>query len=342
MNILMVGSHFSDSFHNTNAWQELADQLTSRGHDVLTTSGKNNKILRMSDMLYTIWSKRDQYQVAQVDVFSGQAFIWAYLSGKLLNFINKPFILTLRGGKLPVFATKHPGAVSWLLSRASAVTAPSAYLAEKMKKFREDIIIIPNGIDLDHYLFLARSSPKPNLIWLRAFHEIYNPLMAVEVLGQLIHTYPDATLTMIGPDKGDNSLQRAQKRATELNIEHAIQFVGRVPKSDVARWLNTGDIFINTTNYDNTPISVMEAMACGLCVVSTNVGGIPNLIDDGISALLVNPGNSTEMTSKIIFIIKNSEAALEISINANNKMKFYDWKKIVPNMESLFTQVCDY
>src|SRR6185436_16069131 len=98
-------------------------------------------------------------------------------------------------------------------------------------------------------------------------------------------------LTMIGPDKGDGSLQQTQRVAGERGVVNHISFVGGVPKREVPERLSHADIFLNTTNVDNTPVSVLEAMACGLCVVNTNVGGLPYLLEHEEDALLVPPAD---------------------------------------------------
>lgn len=77
-----------------------------------------------------------------------------------------------------------------------------------------------------------------------------------------------------------------------MQIENTITLKAGIPKEKVAEFLEPQGNFINTTNYDNKPISVIEAMACGLCIVSTNVGGISYLLEDEKDALLVPPDNS--------------------------------------------------
>ena len=101
--------------------------------------------------------------------------------------------------------------------------------------------------------------------------------MAVKVLQQLQKQYPSATLTMVGPDK-DGSLQTTKDFAKSLGI--TVNFSGQLTKEEWWELASKHDIFINTTHFDNTPVSVMEAMALGLPVVSTNVGGIPYLLTD--------------------------------------------------------------
>lgn len=339
--ILMVGNYLADRQHNQNAWQDLAFHLETAGYQVITTSHLQNKLLRLLEMLSTIWSRRNQYELAQIDVFSGPAFLWAFLSGKLLKRIKKPFILTLHGGNLPEFSKQHPGKVRWLLSQAEAVTVPSQYLQAAMQPYRNDLQLIPNALEISKYPFIERSDPQPTLVWLRAFHEIYHPEMAIEVLEGLLDEFPKIKLTMVGPDKGDGSLQKTLDLAVQFNLQDHVSFPGATSKSDVPARLNEGDIFLNTTNFDNTPISVMEAMACGLCIVSTNVGGLPYLLEDGVDALLVPPNNPDAMAAAVKRILTEPGLAGRLSTNARKKAEQFDWSIILPQWENLISRVAE-
>lgn len=336
--ILLVGNYLTDRRHNQNAWQDLAIHLETPGYQVITTSHFHNRLMRLQDMLYTIWRKKDQFTLAQIDVFSGQAFTWAYLSGRLLKKIKKPFILTLRGGNLPEFSKQHPGRVRWLLSQAAAVTVPSRYLQAALQPYRNDLLLIPNALDVSKYPFIERSDPQPTLVWLRAFHEIYHPEMAIEVPERLQDEFPQVQLTMTGPDKGDGSLQKTQALVGQFHLQDRVSFPGATSKSDVPARLNEGDIFLNTTNFDNTPISVMEAMACGLCIVSTNVGGLPYLLEDSIDALLVPPNDPDAMAVAVKRILTEPGLAEKLSANARKKAEQFDWSKILPQWEELLLE----
>jgi glycosyltransferase involved in cell wall biosynthesis len=341
-NILLVGNHFSDAQHNPNVSDDLAFHLRAVGHHVLTTSGKHNKMLRLVDMLSTILRNQQDYQLAQVDVFSGQAFTWAFLSVKLLRRLKKPVILTLHGGNLPEFAQQHSKIVRELLSLADAVTAPSNYLLESMHQYRDDIILISNALEISKYTFIHRKKPKPILVWLRAFHEIYHPEMAIEVLKQLKDEFPHVKLIMTGPDKGDGSLQKTQDLAVQFNLQDHVSFPGATSKPDVPARLHEGDIFLNTTNFDNTPISVMEAMASGLSIVSTNVGGLPYLLEDGIDVLLVPPNDPDVMAAAVKRILTEPGLAENLSANARKKAEQFDWSKILPQWEKLFEEISSH
>jgi len=339
--VLIVGNFLSAAGYTRNYCEDLAERLRAAGWSVITTSHKPNRLAKLIDMVTTAWRRRGEYQVAQVDVFSGPAFLWAEAVCWTLRRAGKPYILTLHGGNLPEFASRYPKRVSRLLNSAAAVTTPSRYLLERMKAYRSDIRLIPNAIDLSRYRFRLRQVAQPRLVWVRSFHSIYNPTLAPRMLAQLVSKFPDISLTMVGPDKGDGSLQATQKLTEELGLNGHIVFTGGVPKAAVPEWLDKGDIFINTTNVDNTPVSVLEAMACGLCVVSTNVGGIPYLLEHENDALLVPPDDPKAMAEAVRRILTEPELAKRLSANARSKVEGFDWSVVLPQWECLLEKVSE-
>jgi glycosyltransferase involved in cell wall biosynthesis len=336
--ILLVGNHLSSVSNNPSVAEGLGQRLVERGWKIILVSRRANKIQRLADMLWTIWSCRQQYTIAQIDVFGGAAFQWAELCTILLSWIDKPYILTLHGGNLPEFSKHHPHRVKRVLSRAALVTAPSGFLKEKMQTYREDIKVIPNMIDTTNYPFRLRRNLKPVFIWLRAYHSIYNPTLAIRVLAMIMADYPNAKLIMAGPDKGDGSLKAAQLTAVELGISKNVEFLGRVSKNEVPNLLSRGDIFLNTTNIDNTPVSMIEAMACGLCIVSTNVGGIPFLLVNSHDGFLVPPDDPLSMTAAVRVLLREPIIASRLSTNARRKAEGFDWNGFMIKWEDLINR----
>ena len=104
------------------------------------------------------------------------------------------------------------------------------------------------------------------------------------------------------------------------------RFPGRVPKAEVPQWLDRGDVFLNTTNVDNTPVSVIEAMACGLPVVSTAVGGVPYLIEHGKDGLLVPPSDARAMADAVRRLLKDPDLAEALARAARLKVEAWDWE----------------
>lgn len=337
--ILLVGNHFSGASKTQGTQEELAQKLSLLGWRVYVVSHKVNRVWRLADMLLTIGLQKKTYALAVVDVFSGPAFLWAEAVCQLLQLLRKPFILSLHGGGLPGFAKCWPGRVRRLLAKAEIVRTPSSYLLTQMRLYRPDLTLLPNAIRLEQYPFHLRQQPQPRLVWLRAFHEIYNPALAPRVMAQLKKDFPDIELIMFGPDQGDGSLLRARQVAVGLGVASSIEFPGVIPKTNVPAGLNQGDIFLNTTNIDNTPISVLEALACGLCVVSTNVGGVPYLLENGVDALLVPPNDADAMAKAVQRILTEPGLAEKLSRNARQKAERFDWSVILPQWERLIEQV---
>jgi len=338
-NVLLVGNFFCSSIGARGVCEDLAEQLASNGWTVYTTSLKKNRPARLIDIVTTVWRLRRDYGVAHVDVYSGAAFLWAEAACWALRRVNKPYVLTLHGGDLPEFSRRWQGRVTRLLRSAAVVTSPSRYLRDQMKSYREDLQLMPNPLDLKQYPFRLREAPKPNLLWLRAFHSIYNPSLAPRVIAELVKDFPNLRLTMVGPDKGDGSLQETQRVAGEMRVANHISFVGGVPKSEVPERLSHADIFLNTTNVDNTPVSVLEAMACGLCVINTNVGGIPYMLRNEHDALLVAPNNAREMATAIRRVLCDPGLAARLSFNARREVEQFDWSAIFPSWQKIFLQL---
>lgn len=337
----MIGNYLSQPRHNRNIWNDLSERLAENAWGVLTTSRQENQFLRLLDMLQTILFRRKQYALAQIDVFSGKAFMFAELCSGLLKWLNKPVLLNLHGGGLLDFAKKHPRRVTALLNKSNLVVTPSPFIQQGLRAFHPDIRIIPNPIDISRAIFRPRSELQARLVWVRAFHAVYNPTLAVRVLHHLAAEFPNIHLTMIGPDKGDGSLQLTTKVAQVLGLENKIELVSGIAHELVAEYMDRSDIFINTTNYDVAPRSVLEAMACGLCVVSTNVGGMAWLVEDGQNGLLVPPDNPEAMAAAIKRVLSDSQLASRLSVNARQKAASLDWSVILPKWEDILVNVLE-
>ena len=335
----MIGNYLPQPKFNKNVWQFLAEKLAEHGWHILTISSKENQFSRLLDMLNSIWKLRHTYTLAQVDVFSGKAFIFAQCCSLFLKMIHKPIVLTLHGGGLVGFAESHSKQIKRVFDRATTIVTPSPFLQQSLKSFFEDIAVIPNPIKITDAIVRIRYNPKPVLIWVRAFHQIYNPLLVVQLASLLSSDFPNLEILMIGPDKGDGSLARVKNEISTLGLERHFKFIGGVKHEEIPTWLDKADIFINTTNFDAAPRSVLEAMANGLCVVSTNVGGVPYIVEDGTEGLLVPPEDPQAMAEAIKKILIDPTLSSKLSTNAHYKASLHDWSVILPQWENLFMSI---
>jgi len=334
--VLFVGNFISAVTGANSLSEDVAGHLAAEGWEIFTTSRKTRRLPKLADMVRSAWSLRETYRFAHVDVFSGDAFFWAEVVCWVLRRGGKRYVLTLRGGNLPQFAASWPRRVRRLLASAAAVVAPSEYLRERLNPYCAGSVLLPNSLDLRQYSYRERSCAQPRIIWLRAFHEIYNPELAPRVVAELVREHPDVRMTMVGRDKGDGAYQATRAVARQLGVEDRMEFPGGVTKAEVPGWLDRFDIFLNTTNVDNTPVSVLEAMACGLCVVSTNVGGLPYLLSEGEDALLSEPGDAVSLARAVNRVLGDAGLSGRLSRNARKKVEQFDWSITLPQWESLF------
>ena len=336
--LLFVGNFLALETGTRAVSEDLSLQLEARGWRVFRTSEKSHKVFRLIDMLKMTWSKRKLYDTAVIDVYSGPAFFFAEAVCWLLRRLNKPYVLTLHGGNLPLFGARCPERLIRLLGSAITVTTPSRYLQEQMGLYRENLRLIPNPVSLANYSNTLRMQAQPKLVWLRAFHQIYNPLLALSAVALLRKDFPDISLTMIGPDKRDGTLASVKAEIDRLHLRANVRLIGAIPKSQVPAYLSESDIFLNTTDVDNTPVSVLEGMACGLCIVSTNVGGMPYMIDNERDGLLVAPRDPAAFAEAIRRILTDPALAQRLSRSARRKVESFDWSRVLPEWEDLLTR----
>jgi glycosyltransferase involved in cell wall biosynthesis len=333
MKILYIGNQLSNKGRNVSTIDTLSQQLMTEDFDLITASSKKNMIWRLLDMLFTVIKYRKKTSFVLIDTYSTSAFWFAFFVSQLCRLLKLPFLPILHGGNLPHRIKKNPYLSKMIFKNAYKNIAPSNYLKSEFEVAGyNNIVYIPNTIELHNYPFKGRNSIKPRLLWVRAFAHIYNPKMAIDVLSKIKEKYPEAELCMVGPDK-DGMLEETRKYAKAMNLN--VTFTGGLTKQEWILLSEKYDVFINTTHFDNTPVSVIEAMALGLPVVSTNVGGIPFLLEDEKDSILVNDNDAITMSHKIELLLQNPHQVTQITNNALEKVKYFDWQNVKNNWGKL-------
>ena len=325
--ILFIGNFLTKHGLNPTSIEDLAIVLSER-YEVKTSSDKKSSLLRLLDMAKCVISNRMGCKLIIVDVFSTRALVFSCLVILLAKWFKIPYVPILQGGNLPERFKKHPIIFNFLFSEARKIISPSKYLQASSQHINFPITVIPNYIDVKKYSFKIRQEIKPNLFWVRAIHSIYNPSMAIHVLDQIRKIYPSARLCMVGPIK-DHSIDEVKKLVNKYKINDQITITGKLEKREWIELSSNYDIFINTTNYDNLPITLLEAMALGMPIVSTNVGGIPDLLNHNKTAKLVNKNDVDSMVDHIIEYIAKDEERLRITSNARELIEKEFHKEIV-------------
>ena len=324
-NVLYIGNNLTKKTNYSTTISLLSNLLKQEGCNVVIKSDKINKIYRLLDMIIAVFRYRKSTDYLLIDTYSTINFYYALFVSQLARVLKIKYIPILHGGNLPNRINESVFFSKLIFKNSYKNIAPSFYLKSSFEKEGYKTNFIPNTINIEEYFYKKREKLHPNILWVRAFKDIYNPTLAVKVLHLLKKEYSKATLCMVGPFS-DSSYNKAKELTKHFNLDDSIEFTNILPKKEWHEISKRYDIFINTTNFDNTPVSVIEAMALGLTVVSTNVGGMPFLIQNDKDGILVEKNNEELMTKAIIDIINNNN--IELAINARQKVESFDWSLV--------------
>jgi glycosyltransferase involved in cell wall biosynthesis len=321
----------------TTQGQMLSDFFAANGYQVASVSSKLSRLKRLADISHTIIKGRNETDVVVIEIYGGLSTVLEDVSSLLSRLCGIKTVLWLHGGDLPKFMADYPRWVVRILRRASALITPSEFLARAIKLYGFQAHVIPNVVDLQAYPFRPRRQLSPRLFWMRSFHPVWNPLMALRVLEILRRTVPNATLVMAGVDKGYE--KETQQIAKEMKLQDAVRFAGFLGQQEKQREATEADIFINTNHIDNMPVSIIEACAFGLPVVTTDVGGIPDLLTEGETGLLVPDDDAKAMADAILRLLNDCNLAERLSTNGRKLAERSSWKEVRPQWEQVFSEI---
>ncbi|PHR74584.1 MAG: glycosyl transferase family 1 [Lutibacter sp.] len=324
--ILYIGNNLTKKSNYNSTLTTLSNLLKCEGFEVIISSNKKNKFYRLFAMCMAV-VKNNKIDFILIDTFSTTNFYYAYFTSQLARFFKIPYIPILHGGNLPNRLHTSPRMAKMIFNNSKINVVPSNYLKNAFEAEGYETLLIPNTIEINQYKFNERIDFKPMILWVRAFDKTYNPEMAVKVLYELKKDFLEAKLCMIGPEK-DETLELTKELILKLSLEDSVEITGVLPKEEWHKKSEEFDIFINTTNFDNTPLSLIESMALGLPIISTKVGGIPFLIDDGKDGVLVDKDDVVGMANAIKNYIENPIKTNKISNKARHKVEKFDWNYI--------------
>lgn len=234
-----------------------------------------------------------------------------------------PVIVHYHGGEASTFLAGAIKWVRWSMARVAELVVPSGYLVEVFHAFGMHARAIPNLIDLDRFVQPSRTaSNSPHIVVARNLEPVYDTGTAIHAFARLLVRWPDARLTIAGtgPERA-----RLQELVRELGVEARVRFAGRLDRDGVVEMFKSADLSLNPSRVDNMPVSLLEAMASGVPVVSTNVGGIPYVVRDGHTALLVGPGDASAMADAAERLLSDAELRTRIVHAARQAVQDYSW-----------------
>jgi glycosyltransferase involved in cell wall biosynthesis len=210
------------------------------------------------------------------------------------------------------------------LKVADRLVVPSGYLVEVSREFGLQAQAIPNVVDLSQFAFRVRHPLCPHLICTRGFHPYYCVDVVVRAFARVQEIFPEARLDLVG---GGPLEAEIRALVSDLKLT-GVEFTGVVAHEKIARYYDRADIVINASRLDNMPVSILEAFASGMPVVSTDPEGMRYVVEDERTGLLSPPGDARALAENVIRVLRDSELADRLVLNAQREMQRYSWAAV--------------
>lgn len=301
----------------------LQRKLHSEGHEaeIFNTKASLWKRLRMMPKLH---SQAKEFDVMHIHCCSGWGFLPAVIGISVGKRLGKRIVLTYHGGGGETFFDNHPRLVRRYLLRTDVNIVLSGFLAKVFVQHGIPFKIIPNIIELNDKCFQERRIIRPDFICIRAHEELYNIPCILRALRTVQEVIPEASLVLVGD--GSQHEELVQK-VNDMGL-HNVTFTGRVDNRMIYQYLDKADVMLSAPIVDNMPVSLIEAMNAGLLVLSSNVGGVPYMIDDGVNGLLFECNNDAELAEKMLWAMRHQVEVKGIVENARCRVKQYQWSNV--------------
>jgi glycosyltransferase involved in cell wall biosynthesis len=297
-------------------------------------------LCRLLPYLWNLWRAAGRVHLFHVMANSGWSWhLYAAPAIWIGRLRGCPVVINYRGGEADTFLQK---ALAWVrpsLRRADAVIVPSGFLEAVFGKYGFGTQVVPNIVNLDRFSAAPAQAARtdgPRLLVARNLEPIYDNETALRAFALVAKTHPQARLVVAGSGPLLADLERV---AGELGIAQAVTFTGRVDNQRMAELYREADLMLNPSLVDNTPNSVIEALASGVPVVSTNVGGVPYLVEDGQTALLVPPGSPEAMAAAVLRVAADPLLAASLREAGLRHVRQFAWTEVRPRLLETYRAV---
>jgi L-malate glycosyltransferase len=299
-------------------------------------------LFRLFPYMTQLWQVCGKVDLIHIMANSGWSWhLFAAPAVWIAHLRGTPVVINYRGGEAASFFEK---AFSWVkpsLDKASAIVVPSGFLEVIFNKYGFIPKIVPNIIDFSRFFSLNTDidpawTQAPRLLVARNLELIYDNATAVQAFKIIHDAVPRAHLTIAGTGP---ELARLQDLTRTLGIAEAVTFTGRIDNTDMPKLYHSADIMLNPTLADNMPISILESLASGVPVVSTDVGGIPFLVQHELTAMLVPVQNPLAMANAVLTLLRQPEQVAALRKAGVELVSQYTWPHVRKRLMAVYAGV---
>ncbi len=203
--------------------------------------------------------------------------------------------------------------------------------------YDRDIAIVPNGIDLKDYISelpvqIVEGAEK-RILFVGRLHPVKGVQYLLGAMSIVHQELPEAKLILVGDGEERELLESL---TDSLGIRECVEFAGRVPHERVQDYMNLAEVFVLPSLSEGFPVTILEAMACGLPIVATRVGGVPDIIEDGANGYLINTKNPEQIAEALLKLLQDEQLREDISGNNREEVRRYRWDSVAATLEGIY------
>lgn len=289
---------------------------------------------RLLPYLWRLWRASANVELVHILANSGWSwFLFSVPAIAIAHLRGKPVVLNYRGGLAREFFARSFSKVRRSLRQCDNVIVPTPFLQQVFAEYGVHADIVPNIVDTQLFAPAPTAPSELHIAVTRNLEALYDNASALHALALIRRTVPTARLTLTGEGPEREPLQQL---ANQLGIAEAVHFAGRLPREQVAALLQQARVLLNPSTADNSPNSLIEAMAAGVPIVSTNVGGVPQLCQPGVHALLVPAKAPEQMAAAILQLHQDERLRQQLIAQARLRAAEFSWPNVWPALRSSY------
>ncbi len=287
---------------------------------------------------WRLWRASRGADLIHVHLASYWGFYLPMLAIALVRALRRrPVVASYHGGMAEQFVAAHRQRVQSLLKSIDVLLTSAQVIAAAFEPLGLKPILMPNVVDLEQ--FSPRSGgprdltvqPAPLLLWIKRFDHVSNPALMVRAYALVRQQVSGARLLMIG-----DGPRRAEIETLAAELNAPVEFAGRVSFKALQAAYAAADVFVSSSAVDNQPNTLLEASALGLPIVATAVGGVPEMVHDGVDALLTPPDDPAALAQAILRLLQEPVLAERLSQAAIANAQRFTWPAVWPQLAAVY------
>ncbi len=281
-------------------------------------------LVRLPLYLLALWRATTNSEIVHTFSASHSSFLLAPVPAWIVARIHRKNIVIHYHSRLAAEHLRESGIARRIFRRFDRIVVPSEFLVGIFRDFGMKAIAIPNVVDLTQFAYRQRLPIRPLLLCTRNFDRYCGVDIVVRAFSKVKEAIPEARLFLVG--KGEEGITiRNLVRALDLQD---VEFTGAITRDRIAEIYANADIFVNGSRCDNMPLSILEAFASGLPVVTTAAGGIPYVVKNGVTGLLCDTEDWDALARNVIRVVNDEHLASTLSHNAHEQSLTYQWQSV--------------